>query len=297
MRQSVAIQQQMQASVEEEFATRIRKHKQRINHLKAARARMAAAGAPPAPLVMLAHGDSWFDYPLAGNSLSFEDTDVIAQLRTMGNLNPIILNISHYGESSTDEMSLPKQQRLIDALQDRENWIVGRPDAILFSGGGNDIAGDQFCIYLNSAPAVSSLNLERFQLALDAVKASYLDLLAFRDHYAHGVPVFAHSYDFGIPDGSHPDCVGPWLKPSFDFNGWHNLAENTATIRRVLTQFKDLIVVLSQDAGKDFHLIDTQGTLIPEADWANELHPSPIGFGKIADRFVHTLREKFPGRI
>ncbi|MBV8451284.1 MAG: SGNH/GDSL hydrolase family protein, partial [Deltaproteobacteria bacterium] len=121
MRRSVALQQQMRDSVEEEFAARIGIHQQRIARLKAAQARMAATGAPPSPLVMLAHGDSWFDYPLAGNSLSLDDTDVIAQLRTMGNLNPIILNVSHYSDSSTDEMSLPKQQRLIDALQDRAN--------------------------------------------------------------------------------------------------------------------------------------------------------------------------------
>jgi hypothetical protein len=109
---------------------------------------------------MLAHGDSWFDYPLDGNNISFGDTDVIAQLRTMGNLNPIILNISHYGESSTDEMSWPKQQRLIDALQNPDNWLeTGKPDAILFSGGGDDIAGDQFCVFLNNfVPGGMGLN-------------------------------------------------------------------------------------------------------------------------------------------
>jgi len=94
----------MHDSIEEEFVTRIRIHQQRIARLKAARARMTATGAPPSPLVLLAHGDSWFDYPLAGNSLSFDDTDVIAHLRAMGNLNPIILNVSHYSDSSMDEM-------------------------------------------------------------------------------------------------------------------------------------------------------------------------------------------------
>ncbi|MBV8357539.1 MAG: SGNH/GDSL hydrolase family protein [Deltaproteobacteria bacterium] len=297
MRRSVALQQQTRDSIEEELAARIRIHQQRIARLKIARARTAAAGAPPQPLVMLAHGDSWFDYPLSGNSLSLEDTDVIAHLRTMGNLNPIILNVSHYSDSSTDEMSWPKQRLMIDALQDPANWMAtGQPDAILFSGGGNDVAGDQFCIYLNSAPAASSLNLERFELALDGVEASYLDLLAFRDHYAPDVPVFAHCYDFAIPNGRHPDCVGPWLKPSFDFNGWHNLAENTATVQQVLTLFKEMLAALAQDASKNFNLIDTQGVLVPD-DWANELHPFPSGFGKIAGRFVNALREKFPSRI
>jgi hypothetical protein len=40
---------------------------------------------------MLAHGDSWFDYPLSGNVPSPpQPTDVIAQLKTMGNVHPFI---------------------------------------------------------------------------------------------------------------------------------------------------------------------------------------------------------------
>ena len=296
MRRSVELEQQLRGAVEEEVAARTPAHQQRVARLRTAHARATATRAPLSPLVMLAHGDSWFDYPLAGNSLSLQDTDVIAQLRTMGNLNPIILNVSHYSDSSTDEMAWPKQQRLIDAIQDPANWMAsGKPDAILFSGGGDDIAGDQFCIYLNSAPAASGLNVPRFNLALDGVKASYLDLLAFRDRYAPDVPVFGHCYDFPIPNGRHPDCIGPWLKPSLDFNGWHDLTQATAIVREALVRFKDLLVSLS-NAGMKFNLIDTQGTLVPD-DWANELHPFPSGFAKIAERFVAALRQQFSGRI
>jgi hypothetical protein len=100
------------------------------------------------PLVMLAQGDSWFDYPLDGNALTLSDTDIIAPLRGMGTINPVIVNVAHHGDTSTDEMSLPEQQRTIELLQDRANWLNDKPDAILFSAGGNDIAGDQFCIFL-----------------------------------------------------------------------------------------------------------------------------------------------------
>ena len=55
------------------------------------------AQAPSVPLVMLAHGDSWFDYPLDGNSISLPHTDLIAQLEFVGNINPCILNISQWG--------------------------------------------------------------------------------------------------------------------------------------------------------------------------------------------------------
>ena len=296
MRRSVALQQQWRDCIEQEIAERVRVHQQRVSRLRGARARAAATGGPASPLVMLAHGDSWFDYPLAGNNLSYEDTDIIAQLRTMGNPNPIILNLSHYGDASSSEMSWPKQQRIIDALHEPANWISGKPDAILFSGGGDDIASDQFCIYLNTAPATPGLNAIRFNKALEGVEASYLDLLDLRNRQATDVPVFAHCYDFGIPNGRHPDCVGPWLKPSLDFSGWHDLTQAAEIVRQALVRFKQLLSELEQTVSNRFSLVDTQGTLAA-SDWANELHPYPDGFNKIANRFVTALRTAFPGRI
>jgi hypothetical protein len=97
MRASLAARQQMRDAIDAEIAERTKVHQDRIARLKAARTSLRAAGAQAlsTPLVMLAHGDSWFDYPLSGNGLSFKDTDIIAQLRGMGNVNPLILNISH----------------------------------------------------------------------------------------------------------------------------------------------------------------------------------------------------------
>jgi hypothetical protein len=76
-----------------------------------------------------------------------------------------------------------------------------------------------------------------------------------------------------------------------------------AILRQALTEFKGLLAKLASEAdatGKlknNFILIDTQGTLDPAADWANELHPYPNGFRKLAERFVSALRSHFPHRI
>jgi hypothetical protein len=299
MRESLAMHLEKRESIEREIAERIEIHQQRIARLKSARAVLSAVGAQPqsTPLVMLAHGDSWFDYPLSGNDLSFGDTDIIAQLRGMGRVNPVILNMSHYGDATTDEMSLPKQERMISSLQDPANWMgSGKPDAILFSGGGNDVVGDQFCIYLDYAfPGATGLNTGRFDKALSAVEASYLDLFAFRDRYAPGVPLIGHCYDFPIPNGAHPVCAGPWLKPSLDYCGW-DLTQGTAIARTALSDFKNVLLRLASDAANNFSVVDTQGALAA-ADWANELHPYPDGFKKFAEKFVAELQVKFPGRI
>jgi hypothetical protein len=230
MRKSLVYREDLRDSIRDEIAARTRDHQARIAALKTARMRMdvAALAAVPEPLVMLGHGDSWFDYPLRGNGPMLVDTDIIAQLGSMGNINPLILNMSHYGDATTDELAWPKQQRMIDALKDPNNWPSGKPDAILFSGGGNDIAGDQFCIFLDYADTGGpGLDGTRFEEKLQAVKASYQDLFLFRNRNAPGVPIIGHCYDFAIPTGVHPICAGPWLLPSLQFAGWNWMEYNT----------------------------------------------------------------------
>ena len=259
IRKSVNLTWQMRNAIASEIEARVKQHQKTIARLRSAQSAMVAAGKQvTSPLVMLAQGDSWFDYPLDGNGLSLADTDIIAQLQGMGTINPVIANISHHGEASTDEMSLPKQQRMVQLLEDPSNWLgQGKPDAILFSGGGDEIAGDKFCIFLDDgASSASGLDATRFQEALGMVEASYRDLFAFRDRYAPGVRVFAHCYDFPLPTGFHPDCVGPWLKPSLDFYGW-NFAQGTAICRQALLDFKALLLRLAGDPANLFTMIDT----------------------------------------
>lgn len=298
MRQSLQLKQQLQQAIQAEIATRTQQHQAQIAALKSPAANQLASHAARAgePLALLAHGDSWFDYPLDGNALSLHSTDVIAQLQTMGAIHPAILNVSHNGDSSADEMALPKQQRLIAALRDSDNWVDGKPDAILFSGGGNDIAGDKFCILLNYADTASDgLDQVRFAKLLQMVEASYLDLFAFRDRHAPGVPIFGHCYDFAIPNGAHPLCAGPWLLPSLAYCGW-TASEGTPIVRHALEGLAAMLRSLAAAPANNFILVETQDTLAA-ADWANELHPYPAGFRKIAEKFVAALRLKFPGHI
>ncbi|MFI4972942.1 MAG: hypothetical protein ACHP84_00210 [Caulobacterales bacterium] len=294
------LRRNLRDSIDADIAERTKAHQARIAGLKVGAANLMLAKAPAAaaPLVMLAHGDSWFDYPLDGNGISLGTTDVVAQLTGMGAINPVVLNLSHFGDATTDEMSLPKQQRMIQALTDPANWAAsGKPDAILFSGGGNDIAGERFCIFLDYNTAGSTgLDPKRFADMLGMIEGSYLDLFSFRDQYAPGVPVFGHDYDFPIPNGAHPICAGPWLQPSLVYRGWTNLADGTRIVRDALIAFNTLLTRLAADPANDFHLVPTQGTLAPP-DWANELHPYPTGFKAIAAKFVAALAQSFPGRI
>jgi hypothetical protein len=288
---TLALSVELRQSIDQDIAARVAAHQRLV-------ARLRTAAVATRPLLMLADGDSWFDYPLSGNDLVlFQTTDVIAQLQRLGSTNPVVLNLAHHGDAATDELSISRQKKMIDNLRNPANWLgAGKPDAILFSGGGNDIVGERFCVFLDYAGrGTTGLNDDRFEKALGMVEACYLALFAFRDQYASGVPIFGHAYDFPIPNGIHPPCIGPWLQPSLAYCGW-DLQRGREIARRALGEFRGLLARLAADQSNSFILVETQGTLV-DADWANELHPYPGGFGKIAAKFVEVLRQKFPGRI
>jgi hypothetical protein len=105
----------VERQIDADIGKRVAVHKANVARLQAARegAHALSVSVRNRPLVLLAQGDSWFDYPLTGNGLPLVDTDVIAQLRRIGPMPPTILNLAHRGDAATEEMSLPKQERLI----------------------------------------------------------------------------------------------------------------------------------------------------------------------------------------
>ncbi|HEX4349601.1 MAG TPA: SGNH/GDSL hydrolase family protein, partial [Verrucomicrobiae bacterium] len=217
---------------------------------------------PGAPLVLLADGDSWFDYPLGGIPL-VNRTDILAQLPGLCAQKPFILNLAHYGDATSTELGLARVQKISHAIADHAN---GPFDAILFSGGGNDIVGDAFCIWLNDAASVNhdparALDPVRFNAVLDVVQASYLDLIGLRNERLPGAPIFTHSYDFALPTGDRAcPCIGPWLKPALDYCGWTDPVTAAAIVRNALTQFANLLAKLAADPANNLICIPTQGT-------------------------------------
>lgn len=275
----------LQVAVEAQIAQRVLQHQVNL---------AASVGRPLNGMVI---GDSWADYPLAGNLFFGVHTDYPTQLA--GTPRPTLLNLAHYGDASVEAFGLVKQQRVRAAVSDPAN---GKFDFILASMGGDDVVGDAFCIWLNDAAAVhndpaQAINLVRLDAVLSTIRASYLDLLAFRDERLPGVPVLAHDYDFAIPSGVGVCGQGPWLKPALDFCGWTDLAQATQIVRAILMRFSAKVPAdLALIGGGNFVHVKTQGTLRAD-QFANELHPNPEGFGLIAAAHASALRALFPGRI
>lgn len=278
--------QQLHADVEGLMADRVASHQMVV----------AADDQPGKRLNLLATGDSWFDYPLGGDFPGVH-TDVLAALQEVGSPSPRILSFAHYGDTTEQSLALSGRERLVKALQDGRN---GKFDAILYSGGGDDIVGGAMPIWLNDASAVAgeparALSAEGFAAALAVVRAGYESLARLRDRHAPGLPIFVHAYDFAIPSGVGVYCIGPWLKPSLDYCGWSDLKVGTAIVRQMLTEFGAMLEEFAR-ATPHVVFVPTQGTLAAD-QWANELHATPAGFRLIAAKFRAALATRFPGRI
>jgi hypothetical protein len=188
----------------------------------------------------------------------------------------------------------------LNQLRDAKN---GKFDAILFSGGGNDLVGDAFRLWLNdgtpnSDPA-NALNRETLDDIVGVVRGSYKDLIATRNLVSPAIPIFVHGYDFALPTDIGVCGIGPWLYPSLHSRGWMgsiaDLTVGAEIVKLMLLKFRELLLDLSKDKMDNVIFVETQGTLSAR-EWANELHPNPAGFTKIAEKFSQSLANRFDGR-
>lgn len=247
-------------------------------------------------LRILAEGDSWFEYPLP---ISHGD-GVIYQLEQL--LGYQIANMAHHGLEAEQMLGLSIRQDIIARLSDPSVQF----DALLFSGGGDDIVGDQFCIWLKDLPPVpppdQMLDMNIVSSALAILESEYRELLDIRNQYSPQTVIFAHAYDFPPITGKGVCGAGPWLKPSLDYAYKHLGVANPdpndefIVVKTILQMLGAMLDRIAADPSVEkFVVVPTQGTLIPDAsDWQNEIHPSSAGFIKIAEKFQAALAKVFP---
>ncbi len=253
----------------------------------------ALAKGPTRPLQVFAEGDSWFDYPvpLFGGG-------VIPRLEDK--LGVPILNLAKAGDEVRYMLGVKERKLLIQ--QFTQGCPAGGPwDAMLFSGGGNDIVDNPMALWVRdfnaTLPPQALVHQGRLDAALALVRAGYEDLIGLRDRLSPQTHLFFHTYDFAIPDGRGICHLGPWLKPTFDLRGFPTQAAGFAVTKVLLEQFATMLTTLAA-AHTKVTVINGQGTLSPvTSSWHNELHPSRDGFKTFASLFHQTLKSAFPGKV
>ena len=269
--------------------------------LSAAAEEVASASTQTAGYLVAA-GDSWFDYPFP-----FCD-DILVQLHDHHGYN--IESSAHYGDRIE---SMPYKGGQIDRLLRNLDKLHDQgitPKAVLISGGGNDFAGEEFGMLLNSAASgIGGWNQEILDgLIQQRIRTSYYAFLLDINQlcstiFGQTIPILIHGYDYPVPDGrgflgGAWILPGPWLKPGFDEKLFINdVPGNTNRMRTVIDKFNDMLATLVQDpAVEKVHYIDLRNTLSSvltddayKRDWNNELHPEERGFVAIANKFAHVL--------
>jgi hypothetical protein len=245
------------------------------------------------PLRILAEGDSWFDYPLPWP----KGDGVVAQLQRL--LGYPIDNMAHWGEQLRQMMALDQRREIVRRLQEGVRY-----DAMLFSGGGNDLAGDgQFVTWLKDhgpvPPPDKMFDDDALDSEISLLEAQYKELIKIRDQYSAGTIIFVNCYDFPKITGKGVCTLGPWLKPSLDYVyeqmgvAKPDPGQEFLVVKALLQKFSRMLGTLAGNSENRLIAVDTQGTLDPDADWQNEIHPSTAGFVKIAKKFQAALSDTF----
>lgn len=251
----------------------------------------------PKAVRLFFEGDSWFDFP---EILRTNIVEVLQKRyeRPGAELDKVIvLDSSNVGDEAR-EILCGRQYADLMTVMGGERLAF---DAILFSGGGNDLVannmGPMLKPYKQGMSWEDCINLPRFTRRLKQIELAYADLADLRDDLQPNAWILTHSYDFAVPSGAGVKIFGLTVKKS----DWIQLqmknkgipdAHQQAIVTQMLERFDDMLLQFEQTRARWRH-VRTQGTLTKN-DWGDEMHPTKAGFAKIADKFAVQLEDIFP---
>jgi len=255
----------------------------------------ALLGSPVSAGVLIAEGDSWFDYPFHDILQMLED-DYLYDVESVAHKGDTVDDMAHSG-GQFEEFA----RRLEKLL--RANKV---PRAILLSGGGNDIAGDEFAILLNhAASSLPAINDDIVRGLIDVrLRAAYARIISglttiAQKYLGRPIPIVTHGYDYALPDGrgfwgGWGPLPGPWLEPGFQRKGHVDFGENSAVVVKLIDRFNTMLKDVSATPGfGHVHYLNLRNTLKHganyEKDWENELHPTEVGFALVSKKFADLI--------
>lgn len=233
---------------------------------------------------LVAEGDSWFDY-LPG-------TDLIDCLRKHHGYS-----IKNYGDAGDTLENMVYGTKVQSGFIPREPTIVSvlrkirqlQPGVFLFSGGGNDIAGDEFGSYLNhSETALPILRDDYIEYMVNIVfRRCCEDLIAKVGEVSPNTHIVMHGYGHTIPTGKAVSFfgfkfAGPWLRPALAQKRILDPDEQARAVEVMINSYNDMLRSLDESNPR-FHHVDLRPIIDPKNDWANELHLKNSAYARSAD--------------
>lgn len=234
---------------------------------------------------ILALGDSWFWY--LKNNLAIPLHGILNK-----NADHIILVRGANGAEAQEYV----KGAIFNTLEidlDRTKGYGKTLKAVFLSGGGNDLAGPEDftpmievdCSKCKTAEAC--LRKGQPTRLFGKVTEALGTIIELVEKKIPGTPVFVHSYDYANPNGLGFLGLGQWLQfPMDQCKVPRSLQQELVNL--LIDRYWDALVKLQKN-NPQLHLVDQRGTLDRE-EWANELHPTPNGFRKVAKRWIPELK-------
>lgn len=231
---------------------------------------------------ILAIGDSWFWYPFPGGSLVNRLGPLVAPKEHF------ILAFGYNGAEAFDYVHGKYKNAITTAL----NFHGDGLSAVFISGGGNDFAGLNDLLPLlnpdctNAHSAAECFKPGNGDGTLDGlmkqVAEDYTLLIGqIMVKCPPGVKIFIHNYDYAIPSGKGVfGGESDWLKRPLDDALVADGLQRDC-VKLIINRFSHVLKTLEDQGNGQVVFVDSRNTLT-DSDWANELHPKPQGFEKIA---------------
>lgn len=267
---------------------------------------LAMASLAPKTYSLVAQGDSWFDYPPSWDLIDWLSNYHGHDIDNIGVAGSTLNDIA-YGPVPKNWLGIPQSDD-IDRMTELIHRInEKRPQAVLLSGGGNDVAGPEFFSFLNNAlsnlqnPNADVLDGVIEKTFATAYKSLIETINAKAQQMSYSLSIFVHGYDYPWPDGRGVtifNIVGPWFDDTFTKKNYPydsdpmKLQVRYNILKAFMDAFNRMLAALETQYPGVVHYVDLRGTLSGRDEWANELHPKKEGFGKLADKInlaLHTV--------
>lgn len=259
---------------------------------------------------ILSEGDSWFAYPkkwiVAGKPANLID-HITRWTRWKANF----LSLASNGDEAVDMVSGRQKHQLIKLFRwhetgSREGKGYKPIHVLLFSGGGNDLVGEndfeRFLLpYVEGATASECVDVDRLKRKARQIGYAYEELADIRDHYSPQTIIITHTYDYPYPTGERPLVLGGLIK----HKGWMKRYMENSAINIPEPLQADVIKIFMNTVGEEiikvgnvrdrFVVVDTRNTLIGQKGWLNEIHPTSNGFKSLAQKIYEAMVAEIEG--
>ena len=229
--------------------------------------------------VVISEGDSWFSYEFFPNIIDLiDDDEMFAHLRL---------------EMSGDTVAnMVGGSAALDGLQS----IVEEEEALflLFSGGGNDMQNNAKGLFQDKgAPEDCLVPAVRDQL-FGTLRTQLEDLI---EAVGPDAPVVTHGYDYFQPMDEPVRIagfdigIGPWFFGEMNAANIIDAPKQRAVAHVMVDLFNADLKALKTAHQTDFVYVDLRGTLDPDTEWENEIHPTRDGFRKVKNEMLKRISE------